>query len=58
MFQTILYKGHYIHSKPFEGREAIQVNLVTGEITQTIVRCNTMQGAKRVITKHIKGLSR
>lgn len=58
MFQTIRYKGHYIHTKQFEGKEAIQVNLVTGEITQTICQCKTIQGAKRLITKHIKGLSR
>ena len=50
MFCTIAYKGHFIHIKQFEGKPVIQVQMVLGNITQRVIECNTLLGAKRLIT--------
>ncbi|BCL97645.1 hypothetical protein ACI2US_03010 [Ralstonia nicotianae] len=55
MCHTFGYKGHFIHVSSLSGSEVIQAQREHADGGFDVVQCRTVAGAKRLITRWVKG---
>jgi len=54
VFRTIGYKGHFIHVSIHMGVETIETQIMLSNGGFDVERRNTVAGAQRAITKHLR----
>lgn len=54
MFNTIGYRGHYIHLAYLNRQERIEAQIMHDDGGFHLVSCKTYIGAQRAITNHVK----